>query len=389
VDRTFLIRAARVVTPAEVIADGGVLVRGSRIVDVGPMSSVSRPTGTDVVDCGDSTIVPGFLDVHIHGSGGDTAMDGAPAIARISRFVARHGVTSWLPTLTWGSTFAESLDIVRAAAEGCRAANEGAEPAGLHLEGPFLNPKRPGAIRPESFRPPSIADLDALLEAGGGFVRLMTIAPELPGGREVVQRLVLRGVTASIGHTDASVDEARLAIEAGVTHATHAFNAMRGLNHRDPGVVGAIMDSERVTAELIADGIHVDPVAMRVLIRVKGARHVAVITDAVAPAGLGDGEFTFDGRPINVRAGKATLPDGTIAGSVSVLDDNIRRLVADCAVSFSDAIAMATTVPARSAGLGRRKGYLAGGFDADLVAVDADLQVCFTMARGRIAFQPH
>ncbi|HLZ07611.1 MAG TPA: N-acetylglucosamine-6-phosphate deacetylase [Chloroflexota bacterium] len=383
----FVIRAARVLTPLEVIINGAVVVQGSRILHVGPDSSTARPDGAELIDLGSATLVPGFVDVHIHGSGGDTAMSGASAVQRISRFLARHGVTCWLPTLTWGATFEESLDIVRAAALGCELAGDGAEAAGLHLEGPFLSPKRPGAIRPESFRIPSLVDLDALLDAGRGFVRLMTIAPELPGGRELVERLVSRGVTASIGHSDATVEEARGAIASGVTHATHAFNAMRGLHHRDPGVVGAIMVSDQVTAELIADGVHVETTAMKVLIWAKGSDRVAVITDAIAAAGLGDGDFTFDGRPISVRDGKAFLADGTIAGSVSRLDDNVRGLVRDCSVPLSRAIAMATRVPARSVGLEKRKGYLAGGYDADIVALDSDLNVRFTMARGRIVFR--
>jgi N-acetylglucosamine-6-phosphate deacetylase len=387
VNRTYIIRAATVLTPIEIILNGAVVVQGSRIVDVGPVSSTRRPADAELIDLGNATLAPGFVDVHIHGSGGDTAMSGANAIQRISRFLARHGVSSWLPTLTWGATFDESLDIIRAVADGCRSVVDGAEAAGIHLEGPFLSPRRPGAIRPESFRIPSLADVDMLLEAGGGFVRLMTLAPELPGGRAVVERLVSRGVTASIGHSDASVGEAREAIASGVTHATHAFNAMRGLHHRDPGVVGAIMDSDRVTAELIADGIHVETTAMRVLVRTKGADRVAVITDAIAAAGMGDGEFSFDGRPIAVRDGKALLADGTIAGSVSCLDDNVRRLVDECAIPVSSAIAMATRVPARSVGLDNRKGHLSGGYDADLVALDYQRNVRFTMARGRIAYR--
>ena len=194
----YVIGAARVLTPIEVIANGVVVVQGSRIVDVGPDSSTRRPDGSELIDLGSATLVPGFVDVHIHGSGGDTAMSGSNAIQRVSRFLARHGVTCWLPTLTWGKSFEESLDIVRGAAAGCELVGDGAEAAGIHLEGPFLSPKRPGAIRPESFRVPLLVDLEALLEAGRGYVRLMTIAPELPGGRDLVERLVSRGVTASI-----------------------------------------------------------------------------------------------------------------------------------------------------------------------------------------------
>jgi N-acetylglucosamine-6-phosphate deacetylase len=373
-------------TPIERIMDGAVLVAGERIVDVGTRVTVRRPAGATVIDCGDATIVPGFVDVHIHGSGGFTAMDGPDAVAAVSRFIVRHGVTSWLPTLTPRATIAEMTDHIRGVTEAIDRTSDGADVAGIHLEGPFLNPKRPGAIRAEWFHPPSTDLVEELIRAGNGHVRLMTLAPELPRGLDVVRRLVARGVTASIGHSDATSEQAEAAIVAGVRHATHAYNAMRGLHHRDPGVVGAMLASNDVRAELIADGVHVHPTAMRALVQAKGTQHVMAITDAVAPAGLGDGAFEFDGRPITVRAGQATLADGTIAGSVSTFDGNLRRLVTECGVPLADAIAMGSLVPAASVGLAARKGYLSGGRDADLVALDANLQVRLTICRGNVVY---
>lgn len=380
----YVLRAGCVLTPTEEIARGAVSVSGGRIRAVGPASVVGLPPGSQVLECGDATIVPGFVDVHIHGSGGDSAMDGPDAVARIAAFVTRFGVTSWLPTLTPRATIDELAAVIRSSLDGARRVTRGAEIVGLHLEGPFLSPKRPGAIRSEWFRTPSASELSALLAAGEGAVRLMTLAPELPGGLDLVRYLAAHGVVPSIGHSDADCSQALAAIDAGVSHATHTFNAMRGLQHRAPGVVGAILDSDRVRCELIADGVHVDPMVMRLLIRLKGPRGVALITDAVAPAGLAGGTYEFDGRPITVRQGRATLDDGTIAGSVATFDGNVRRIVRECGFSLQQVALMASTVPARAIGIANRKGYLGSGYDADLVVLDADLQVRLTMVGGEV-----
>lgn len=378
------LRAARVVTPLEAIPNGAILIGGSRILAVGPIASIPLPPGARDVDLGEVTVGPGLLDVHIHGSGGYDAASGAEAVAAISRFLPRHGVTSWLPTLTPRASLAEMAEIIAGVLEGRREV--GAEVAGLHLEGPFLNPARPGAIRREWFHAPSLELLESLLGAGLGQIRLMTLAPERDGGLDLVRRLVERGVTASIGHSDANAEQALAAEKAGVRHATHTFNAMRPLHHRDPGVVGVVMVSDQIRGELIADGVHVDPLAMRALIRAKSPHGVMLITDAVSPAGLGDGTYEFDGRPIRVRLGRATLADGTIAGSVGTADDNLRRIVRECGVPLPDAFTMGALTPARSVSLADRKGQLAAGRDADLIALDADLQVRLTICRGQVAF---
>jgi N-acetylglucosamine-6-phosphate deacetylase len=381
-----VVRAAYVLTPLELIPNGAVLVSGPRITAVGPWEALRSAGNGPVLDCGENTIVPGFVDVHIHGCGGASVMAGSAAIGEVSRFVTQYGVTSWLPTLTPRRTIPELCEVIRSALAGLGPFHDGAEAAGFHLEGPFLSPKRPGAIPAENFRPPAVGDVQEMLAAGQGHVRLMTLAPELTGGLDVVRALVAGGATASIGHSDATAEEALAAIEAGVSHATHMFNAMRPLHHRDPGVVGAVLVAPHVRGELIADGVHVDPLAMRALIQAKGVSRIALITDAVAPAGLGDGGYEIDGRPITVSHGKATLADGTIVGSVATFDGNFRRIVRECGLSLAAASTMASLVPARSVGLSERKGYLGGGRDADLVVLDSDLRVRLTMARGRVVF---
>jgi N-acetylglucosamine-6-phosphate deacetylase len=384
--RRYILRARRVLTPLEEIGDGAVVVSDGVIQFVGPASAVGNAVGATRVDCGDGTIVPGFVDVHIHGSGGSSAMDGASAVARVATFITASGVTSWLPTLTPRGSIAEMREIIRESLDGAQKVEDGAEILGLHLEGPYLSPKRPGAIRAEWFRGPSITEAEALLEAGAGRVRLMTLAPELPGGLDLVRYLVARNVVASIGHSDAGHGQTLAAVELGLSHATHTFNAMRGFQHRDPGVVGAVLTTDAINGELIADGVHVDPLAMRLLIRTKGEYRVLLITDAVAPAGLGDGTFDFEGRPITVRNGRATLVDGTIAGSVATFDENLRRVVRDAGVSLRAAVVMATLAPARAIRAADRKGMLAGGRDADLAVLDPNLTVRLTMARGRIVY---
>lgn len=382
----YILRARRILTPLEEISDGLVAVSDGVIQFVGTASSIESPVDAQWIDCGDGTIVPGFIDVHIHGSGGDSVMDGASAVARVAAFITAFGVTSWLPTLTPRETITEMSEIIRENLDGAQRVLRGAEVLGLHLEGPFLSPKRPGAIRSEWFRPPSVAEAGALLEAGSGHIRLMTLAPELPAGLDLVRYLVAQKVVASIGHSDATHAEALAAVEFGLSHATHTFNAMRGFQHRDPGVVGAVLVTDAINGELIADGVHVDPLAMRLLIRTKGEHRVLLITDAVAPAGLGNGSFEFDGRPIEVRDGRATLADGTIAGSVATFDGNLRRIVRECGLPLRAAVVMATLTPARAIGVADRKGYLAGGRDADLVVLDRDLTVSLTMVRGEIVY---
>jgi N-acetylglucosamine-6-phosphate deacetylase len=258
--------------------------------------------------------------------------------------------------------------------------------AGFHLEGPYINPVRKGAFPPPWLRAPSASEYGELLAASGGALRQMTLAPELDGGDALVDAVVASGVVAAIGHTDATYDEAMASIGRGVTHATHCYNAMRPFGHRDPGVLGAVMTSDGVTAELIGDGAHVDFAAARVLIRAKGARNVVLITDGMPLAGTPDGAGEWEGQRIRVEGGKAVrVSDGTIIGGVITLDQCVRNAVAHMDVPLHDAIAMASVNPARAMRLDDR-GILAAGRLADFVLLDDDLRVRETWIGGSRAF---
>ena len=258
---------------------------------------------------------------------------------------------------------------------------------GFHLEGPYINPVRKGAFDPRWLRAPSVGEYEELFEASGGAIRQMTLAPELPGADELIRAVVASGAVAAMGHTDATYEQAMRAIDLGVTHVTHCFNAMRPFSHRDPGVLGAVMTSDAVTAELIGDGAHVDYAAARVLVRAKGARRIVLITDGMPLAGTADGEGEWEGVRIRVEGGKAVrVADGTIIGGVITLDQTVRNAAEQLEVQVHEAIAMASTNPARAMRVDGTRGAIAAGRAADFVLLDDDLQVTETWVGGERAW---
>lgn len=367
------LRSDRIVCAEGVVA-GEVVVTDGRISSVGPSSQ----GGGDVFELGDRWLVPGYIDVHVHGGGGAqcNTID-VEEIEAVARFHARHGTTALLATTVAAPT--EELAGALAAIAQCQAPTL----LGAHLEGPFLSRERPGAMDPARFLEPDKAALERLLESGGAAVRAMTIAPELPGALELIELLAANGVVASVGHTNATDAEVRAAVDAGATAATHVFNAMPPLHHRDPGAVGAVLDLNAVSCELICDGIHVDPVAMRLLYHAKGAPGVRLVTDAMAAAGMPDGEYRLGGRPVSVSGGRAVLKGGgSIAGSTLTMETAVQNAVRFLGISVEEAVMMASTNSARLLGLQARKGQLASGLDADLVVLDELLAVTATMVAG-------
>jgi N-acetylglucosamine-6-phosphate deacetylase len=340
------------------------------------------PHGAQEVDGGGRLLAPGLTDIHVHGGGGFDLMSDDPEQVRgYASWVAQRGVTSFLVS-TSGRDHADILRRLRALAPAIGAAPGGARALGFHLEGPYINPVRKGAFPPKWLRPPSAGEYRELFDASGGNIRQLTLAPELPGADALIDAVVASGAVAAIGHTDATYEEAMRAIDRGCTHATHTYNAMRPFGHRDPGVLGAIMDSA-ITAELIADGAHVEYAAARVLLRAKGARDVALITDGMPLAGTPDGDGEWEGQPIRVDGGKAVrASDNTIIGGVITLDQTMRNAVAHLGAPLHDAVAMASAVPVRALRLEGRYGSLEAGCAADFVLLDDALNVTETWVAG-------
>jgi N-acetylglucosamine-6-phosphate deacetylase len=364
------VHSRRVVTPAATI-EATVSVADGRI------TAVTSGRDGEAMSCGDRWLIPGLIDTHVHGgAGAQCNTSSADEVAAVAAFHASHGTTGLLAT-----TVSAGVDEL----EGSLRAIGAAGVLGAHLEGPFLSMARPGAMDPASFLEPSAGVLGRLLAAGGGFVSMMTIAPELPGALEVIATLADRGVVASLGHSDAEDSVARAAVRAGARSVTHLFNAMAPLHQRRPGLVGAALDGKELRCELICDGVHVDPAVMRLALRAKGVGGLRLVTDAISAAGMGDGEYRLGDAEIHIREGRATLADDdeVIAGSTLTMDAALANAVRFLGVTVGEAVRMGSANPAALLGLQDRKGAIAAGYDADLAVLDEDLRACATMVGGR------
>jgi N-acetylglucosamine-6-phosphate deacetylase len=375
---------ARVLTPDEEIPRATVVLEGGRIAAVG--ERLPPPAEAQVIDLAGLTLAPGFIDIHVHGGGGFSLMtEDSEEIRSYARWVVSKGVTAFLATLVAAARPQLERWLAVAASVG-QSVSGGASPLGIYLEGPFLNPKRKGAIPADGLRPPDVSEFLAHVRTARGRLKTIALAPELAGARELIVAARERGVVVAIGHSDATYEETLGAISLGVTQATHCFNAMRPFHHRDPGCLGAVLASPQVAAELIADGVHVHPGAMALLLRAKGPQRTILVTDGVVPAGLAPGRYSLFGQQIAVTGQAATLADGALAGSVATMDQMVRNLVRLGLASLQEALRMASLNAAAALGLEGSKGRIARGFDADLVALDEGLQVAMTFAGGELAF---
>jgi N-acetylglucosamine-6-phosphate deacetylase len=403
------IYASRIFTPQEQLADSVILTENGRITAIGHRDEVKIPSGAiDYVAAG-MTVVPGFVDVHIHGAGGHDVMEATPAaLDCITSTVARYGTTSILATTVTASVD-ETCRSLQGIAEYIRAHEKreniepnvepnvvtdaeqrnpaqvapdlAAEILGIHLEGPFISKARRGVHPPDAIARPSVEILEKFRAASDGLIRIITIAPEIPGALDLIRYAVSNGIVASIGHTDANFEQTQAAIQAGARHSVHFYNAMRPFSHRDPGVIGAILTEPDVTAEVIADGIHVAGPAIQVLLGTKGFDTVLLASDATAATGMPDGNFRLGNFEVIVKDGVCRNAEGKLAGSTLTLDRALRYIVA-LGVPLVDAVRMATILPARRISLAGKKGILAVGADADLVVLTPDLRVVGTMTRG-------
>jgi N-acetylglucosamine-6-phosphate deacetylase len=384
---TILLHVGKAITPKGEVANAGILIRDGEIEMVGPRSGMELPSGATEVQASDGTAIPGFVDVHIHGAGGHDVMEAnETALSTIAGRLAAFGTTSLLAT-----TITASADDTCRSVEGIAKYISGqyqtgdarAEILGIHFEGPFLSKERRGVHPAEWLQLPSAELLQRFLQAAAGNARILTIAPELLGATPCIDAARSLGMVVSIGHTDATYEQARAAVAHGAHHATHVYNAMRPFTHRDPGVIGAVLTTPELTAELIADGIHVDEIAMKVLLQAKGAQGVVLISDGTSATGMPDGEYLLGGLKVTVNGGVCRNAEGRLAGSTLTLDRALRNIVG-LGIPLADAVRMLTLNPATLLGIEFKKGALRTGADADIVLLNDGLEIERVWARGTL-----
>ena len=359
----------RVVTPGGVIEDGLVRIAGDRIVGVGPAGRTRAAVRRA------AWVIPGFVDIHVHGGGGHSFAGVGDEARAAADFHTGHGTTTMLASLVSGPPAR-----LRTAVDGLRPLVDAGVLAGVHLEGPYLSEARRGAHDPTHLRDPDLAELTALLDLGG--IRMVTLAPERPGALDAIRLLRERGVVAAVGHTDATYEETVAAIDAGAGVGTHVLNGMRPPHHRDPGPVVALLDAPGVVCEQISDGVHLHAGMLRHVVRTSGPERVALVTDAMAAAGMPDGRYELGGRAVSVSQGVARLvADGAIAGSTVTMDAAVRHAV-HCGIDLVDVVTMAATTPARVLNLQAEVGAIVVGHRADLVLLDEELRVVDVLRRG-------
>lgn len=375
-----------------VVERGALIFAEGRVLYAGPETEVPKHTTWDLhtIAVDGAWIFPGFIDLHIHGGGGSDTMDGCvDALRQIARTHGAHGTTGFLPT----TMTARHEDVLRATEAVSRAVDDwarapwtGAKPLGMHLEGPYINPARAGAQDPALMRPADLDELRSIMRALGDNLKVATLAPELPGGMEALHFLTSQGVVVSLGHTDATCEEAQLAFRAGASQVTHMFNGMRGIHHRDPGIAGAALLDDSVMCEVIADGIHLHPDAIRLIVQAKGPAGCCLITDAIEATDMPDGQYELGGLEVTVRDGACRLAGGSLAGSILTMDRAVGYLVQTAGLPVHIAARMAALNPARQLRLADRKGRLRVGYDADITLLDGTFHATHTWVEGRPIF---
>jgi len=376
----------RIATESAILERGSVLIEDGHIVSVaeGRPDSFHGADGTELTDGNGLLLIPGMIDVHIHGASGYDMMDGTKrSVEAVSSACAAAGCTSFLATSV-SSSIEDLLSMIGKVKE-VAGHEPGARIVGIHAEGPYLNVKRKGMQNEAFLRHPDMAEMERIIGHADGLMKMVTVAPELPGGMEMVEELHRRGIVVALAHSDATYDEASEAFRRGASHVTHCFNGMRPIHHRDPGLVAAAFEQPHVSLQAIVDNVHLHPAVVRLMHRVKGPEGVVLITDALQAMGLGDGTYTFGGHEVTVAGGVATLQDGTLASSTVTMNEALRNTV-QLGIPLHDAVAMASRTPAVILGL-TRKGIIAPGADADLSLLDEQFGVVWTMVGGRFVYE--
>ncbi len=385
-----VITAAQLITPMEWIETPHVIVEDGQITALGPRDALPAPVGARELNFPGLILAPGFIDIHVHGGAGHDLMEtDARALAAIERHMAQHGVTSYLATTVTApqEKVLRALDHLGRAIQN-RDSEDRACALGVHLEGPFISHAKRGVHSPEDLVPPSPQKLETFWQSSLGTLRMMTIAPELPGALETIQLGRKLGVIASLGHSDAKFHEASAAIAAGAVHATHTFNAMRALDHREPGILGAVLSNDAISADIIADGIHLHPDIVRLFLTAKGRERSILITDAISAAGMPDGRYRLGPFEVEVKDGRCDR-DGKLAGSVLTLDRAVRNVMDFAGWKLQEAVRLVTINPARLLGITNQRGRLAPGCVADMVALTPQGDVVKSLVAGRVCGPLH
>jgi len=385
VEEAIVIKNGMIITPSKTIEKGVVVFEDGKITAVGQKNRVKVPKSAKVIDASGKIVAPGFIDIHVHGGKGRDIMDASyEAVKEIAKFLVSHGTTSFVPT-TISAPRPDLLRAVKAVKTAMEKGND-AEVLGTHMEGPYINLEKRGAHNANYVRHPSIDEFEEIWEASNHAVKIVTLAPELEGSKRLIQKLRELGIVASIGHSNATYTQAVDAIRQGVRHATHVFNRMSDFDSREPGVVGAVLVHDELTAELICDSIHVHPAAMNLLIRVKGSERVVLVTDAIRAAGMPDGEYALGQQRIIVKDGVSRLESGDFAGSTLTMDRAVRNIMKLVGMSLQTAVRMATINPAVVINVDENKGSLELGKDADVVVIDDEINVYMTIVKGNIVY---
>ena len=377
-----VITAEKLLTSEKTISLPLVVIEDGLIASIASREQGSVPEG-EVYDYPGATLVPAYFDVHIHGSGGADVMDATESsLTTVGRFLARHGVGAYLAT-TVSAPIDTTLHSLCGLAKLMTAELDGARPLGIHIEGPFISHAKRGAHAERDLQLPTVTLFNRMWEAAEGHIRLMTIAPELPGADEVIARAVELGVRVSLGHSNANTDDALRGVRAGATSATHTFNAMRRFDHREPGILGVVLDRNDLFAEIICDGLHVHPTVVSLFWRDKGSERAILVTDAMSATGMPDGIYRLGELEVRVKDGKCIIGEDTLAGSTLTMDRAVRNFAEFAGVEPAAAAILATRNPARMTGLDSQAGAIEVGRSADLNVLSPRGEVVETILRGQ------
>lgn len=377
-----------IVTPFQLLEDRIIIIEKGKIIAItDKKEDLALLKNVEIIEAQNKFIVPGYIDIHVHGGGGSDVMDGEyEAIKQVATTHSRFGTTAFLPT-TMTMTKDKIIKSLKSIHEARLKGTGTAEILGIHLEGPYINPEKKGAQKEEDIKKVSVGEFLEFNKASGNLIRLVTIAPEMPGAIDFIRWLHQQGIIVSVGHSNATYKQVQEGIQAGLSHVTHIFNAMRGLHHREPGVVGAALSSPKLIVEMIADGIHLHPIVLKMLTQIKESEKLVLITDAMRATGFKEGTYDLGGQEVIVTQGQAKLKNGTLAGSVLTMDKAVKNLVTKVGISLLNAVQMASYNPAKCLGIDDKKGSLELYKDADIVILNKNLETELTMVAGKVVYR--